>query len=182
MDTWILSIGIGVYYFIKCRCAGNNKISFAIKGINPLFFLAEITVLVFIFSQLGFDVGVPDIQPLWAEITGIIVFLCGVSLGSMGRLTLKNNYRPAVVAHKPQEIVTSGPYKIVRHPIHTGTFIMGIGFEITLYSPLIALVMLALPLLLYQISKEEGWLSEHFPEEWPAFKQKTPYKFMPFVF
>jgi len=44
---------------------------------------------------------------------------------------------------KGREITTSGPYRLVRHPLYLGSTIMGLGFAVAAASPWVALLVVA---------------------------------------
>jgi protein-S-isoprenylcysteine O-methyltransferase Ste14 len=77
--------------------------------------------------------------------------------------------------HRPNKVVTTGVYSIVRHPQYLGGLLAHVGFSFLL-SALYSL--LATPLivgLIYFISrKEEDELARKFDEEYIGYKQKVP--------
>jgi len=104
---------------------------------------------------------------------------------------------------KDHNLVTSGPYSIVRHPAYTamliaslGTFlrvagpgswlreagwldtfagkiIVGLWFAYSVYLP---------SKLMARVNREDKVLRNQFPEEWDAYAKKTPYRLIPFVY
>ncbi|MBI5045819.1 MAG: hypothetical protein HZC14_02335 [Candidatus Niyogibacteria bacterium] len=57
---------------------------------------------------------------------------------------------------------------------------MGLGFELALYSPLIILVALLIPILARQANTEES-IMRYF-SEWQYYARSTRYKFMPLIY
>ncbi len=76
---------------------------------------------------------------------------------------------------RDHELVTSGPYRIVRHPIYTGLLAMLIGLGITFDSWLSVgfAVLFAIPLALHA-AIEEQMLASHFGDAWRAYALTTP--------
>ena len=77
--------------------------------------------------------------------------------------------------HRPEKIVTTGVYSIVRHPQYLGGLLAHIGFSFLL-SGLYSLLSTPLIItLVYLISrKEESELTKEFGQEYVNYKEKTP--------
>lgn len=58
--------------------------------------------------------------PLVAVITGIVVFSAGEALRIWSRITLGRYFTYQVMTSKDQPVITSGPYRILRHPSYSG--------------------------------------------------------------
>jgi protein-S-isoprenylcysteine O-methyltransferase Ste14 len=79
------------------------------------------------------------------------------------------------------QLVESGPYRIVRHPVYTGLILGGIGFALQRVSPatLVATMLLAVVLDLKR-RREEVWLLDRFPG-YAAYRKRTR-ALVPFVY
>lgn len=104
---------------------------------------------------------------------------------------------------KDHQLVTTGPYAVVRHPAYTGTAIGTVGALLCHLGPgswarecgwldtslgkAIAVVWagyvsgIAL-MLLGRVSQEDEVLREQFPEQWATWAKRTPYRLIPFIF
>jgi len=93
-----------------------------------------------------------------------------VSLLTMGRLF---GVRPAL-----RGLVTSGPYKLVRHPMYLSYVLADIGYNLQEWNSVtLLLVLLGWASLVYRIQAEEGLLSQH--AEWPAYVVLVRYRLFP---
>ncbi len=93
-----------------------------------------------------------------------------VSLLTMGRLF---GIRPAL-----RGLVTSGPYRLVRHPIYLSYVIADIGYNLQEWNPVtLLLVLVGWMSLLYRIYAEERLLSQH--AEWPAYVASVRCRLVP---
>jgi protein-S-isoprenylcysteine O-methyltransferase Ste14 len=79
------------------------------------------------------------------------------------------------------ELVTSGPYHLVRHPIYSGILVASVGTAVALSWLWLIAVALAGTYFLYSATVEESYLTEQFPDTYPTYKHATK-MLVPFVF
>jgi protein-S-isoprenylcysteine O-methyltransferase Ste14 len=79
------------------------------------------------------------------------------------------------------ELVTSGPYHLVRHPIYSGILVAGVGSSVALSWMWLTAVLLAGIYFIYSATVEERYLTKQFPDTYPAYKRSTK-MLVPFVF
>ena len=79
------------------------------------------------------------------------------------------------------DLVTTGPYHAIRHPIYTGIILGAVGTALatTLFG-LIAAAVLA-GFFIYSALNEERYLTERFPDAYPEYKRHSK-MLIPFVF
>jgi protein-S-isoprenylcysteine O-methyltransferase Ste14 len=93
-----------------------------------------------------------------------------VSLLTMGRLF---GVRPAL-----RGLVTSGPYRFVRHPMYLSYVLADIGYNLQEWNFVtLLLVLVGWMSLIYRIHAEERVLSQH--AEWPAYVVLVRYRLFP---
>jgi protein-S-isoprenylcysteine O-methyltransferase Ste14 len=79
------------------------------------------------------------------------------------------------------ELVTSGPYHLVRHPIYSGILVAGIGTAAALSWWWLTAVALAGVYFLYSATVEERYMIEQFPDNYLVYKRSTK-MLLPFIF
>jgi protein-S-isoprenylcysteine O-methyltransferase Ste14 len=112
----------------------------------------------------------------------IAVVLCafGIGLAIWARSHLGRNWGMPMARKESPELVISGPYASVRHPIYTGIFIAMLGSAIGV-SPfwLLPLVLFGI-YFVYSARKEEKLMMAQFPEQYPQYMSRTK-MFVPFI-
>lgn len=69
----------------------------------------------------------------------------GMLLRAWAVVTLGRSYTTNVAARSDQRVVTSGPYRLVRHPAYLGLLILLLGFGLSLGDLASAVVLVVLP-------------------------------------
>jgi protein-S-isoprenylcysteine O-methyltransferase Ste14 len=138
-------------------------------------------VLIVLLSRLGV---VRDYGPLhsdpWREAVGLALFAGGLLFAIWARVTIGRNWATPMTQTTEPELVTGGPYRLVRHPIYTGILVAGAGTAIALTWLGMIAVALATIYFVYSASVEERFLTEQFPDDYPAYKRSTR-MLLPFV-
>ena len=109
------------------------------------------------------------------EIAGWLAVITGITLAGWARITLKNYYSGRIQVGSHQELVKSGPNRMIRHPAYLGMFLIALGVAVG-YSSLIgllAVLLLLIPGLAYRISVEERLLSSRFGKEFEEYRSRT---------
>ena len=110
------------------------------------------------------------------------VFFCisGISFSIWARLHMGKNWGMPMAIKEHTALITSGPYRLVRHPIYAGLCLAMIG-SMLIGSFLMAIwCSLLILFFLYSALKEEKTLSAQFPNEYPKYKKRTK-MLIPFV-
>jgi protein-S-isoprenylcysteine O-methyltransferase Ste14 len=111
---------------------------------------------------------------------GAVVFIGGIALAIWSRIQLGRNWGMPMTQKAEPELVTSGPYRFVRHPIYSGLLAGLLGTA--LVTNLIGLIVVAIlgAYFYYCASVEEQNLTATFPTIYPAYRTSTK-MLIPFV-
>jgi protein-S-isoprenylcysteine O-methyltransferase Ste14 len=114
------------------------------------------------------------------EAAGVIVFLSGLGLAVWARVHLGRNWGMPMTEKAEPELVTSGPYRYVRHPIYSGILLglLGTALAINLYWLIAAAAATAY--FVYSARVEERLLTASFPTAYPGYRARTK-MLIPFV-
>jgi protein-S-isoprenylcysteine O-methyltransferase Ste14 len=107
------------------------------------------------------------------ETMGMLVFACGIALAVWARLHLGHNWGMPMTQRAEPELVTSGPYSFVRHPIYTGllTAMLGTALVDNLLGLIVVAVLVAY--FYYCGTVEERNLTATFPTAYPEYRSRT---------
>ena len=112
---------------------------------------------------------------------GAILCIAGLIFCVWARFTLGRNWSGVVTLKGGHELITSGPYALVRHPIYTGLLIMFVATEIVLGH---VAGMIGLPLVFVsfwiKLGYEEKLMLEKFPLEYEAYSRRVK-RLIPFI-
>jgi protein-S-isoprenylcysteine O-methyltransferase Ste14 len=145
------------------------------RAVRPVGLLIVVLGVVVIRALKGINslaVHSPVLQTL-----GVILFLCGLGLAVWARVHLGRNRGMPMTEKAEPELVTSGPYRFVRHPIYSG-ILLGTALAINLY--LLIAFGAALAYFVYSARVEERWLTASFPSTYPTYRTHTK-MLIPFV-
>ena len=113
--------------------------------------------------------------PTWLRWSGIGIAILGFALLQWAQMTLANSWSDTPRMMKEQTLITSGPYRTIRHPIYTA-FILILGSTLFISSNwLIGLCWLGMTTLevISRIGFEESLMLEFFGEQYREYMKKT---------
>ena len=117
----------------------------------------------------------------WRAGVGLVLFLLGLGFAIWARLHIGRNWGTPMTQKDDPELVISGPYHLVRHPIYSGILTAGVGTAVALSWWWLIAVALAGSYFLYSATVEERFMTEQFPEGYRVYKHATK-MLVPFVF
>ena len=108
------------------------------------------------YAQVIYIKWVPD-EPVWVHGGLILVTLAaGLSCASLLTLGRRFGIRPAL-----RDLVTGGPYRIVRHPMYLSYVLADIGYNLEGWNPgTVLMVLVGWVSLIYRIRAEERVLAQ----------------------
>jgi protein-S-isoprenylcysteine O-methyltransferase Ste14 len=104
---------------------------------------------------------------------GLGLFLLGLAVAVWARIYLGGNWGMPMTRKDNPELVTTGPYHLIRHPIYSGILLAMIGtaIAVSVYW-LIAAVVIG-GYFIYSATVEERYMAERFPDTYPGYKRST---------
>jgi protein-S-isoprenylcysteine O-methyltransferase Ste14 len=143
----------------------------------PLNALTALSVVVLVRALRGGSLAVHS--PVLGAI-GAVVFAFGIALAIWARVHLGRNWGMPMTEKAEPELVSSGPFRLVRHPVYSGLLAALLGTA--LVTNLIGLIIVAIlsGYFYYCASVEEKHLTAVFPTAYPDYRASTK-MLIPFV-
>jgi protein-S-isoprenylcysteine O-methyltransferase Ste14 len=142
---------------------------------------AVIVIIVILLIRLGAFRTHGLNTDLWRAGFGTVLFAFGLAFAIWARVHIGRNWGAPKTQKDDPELVTSGPYRLVRHPIYSGILVADVGTALALSWLWLIAVLLAGVYFVYSATVEERYLSEQFPDTYPAYRNSTK-MLVPFVF
>ena len=140
-----------------------------------------IVVVVILLFRLGAFRGHGLNTDAWRAAAGLVLFALGLGFAIWARMHIGRNWGTPMTQKDEPELVTSGPYHLVRHPIYSGILVAGVGTAVALSWLWLTAVALAGVYFVYSATVEEHYLTEQFPDTYPVYKRSTK-MLLPFIF
>ena len=117
----------------------------------------------------------------WLQCIGLAMFLSGSILAIWARRYLGRNWGTPMSEKADPELVTTGPYRRIRHPIYTGILLAMIGTAVAVnwYWLIVAVVTGAY--FVYSAVMEERYMTDVFPDAYPNYRRSSK-MLVPFIF
>jgi len=109
--------------------------------------------------------------PFWL---GAALTVAGILFAVWAREHLGRNWSRSVTIKQGHELITTGPYAVVRHPIYTGILIGFLGMAIAI-SQVRGFIVIVLIFLVYwfKLRMEEEWMRSQFGETYATYSRQT---------
>jgi protein-S-isoprenylcysteine O-methyltransferase Ste14 len=115
---------------------------------------------------------------LWG--IGLALFVLGLALAVWARIYIGRNWGTPMSRKQEPELVTTGPYHTIRHPIYSGIILGMIGTAIAVSWYWVIAVAVIGAYFVYSAVNEERYMAEQFPATYPDYKRSTK-MLVPFV-
>ncbi len=178
--AFVFAIGWGAFWTYWLVAAFSVKRGRILWG-RELRIRALIIVIVIVLIRLGVfrNPGLPT-DP-WRAGLGLVLFAVGLGFAIWARVHIGRNWGGPMTQRDDPELVTSGPYHLVRHPIYSGILVAGAGTALALGWTWLIAVLLAGVYFVYSATVEERYMNQLFPDTYPGYKRSTK-MLVPFVF
>jgi protein-S-isoprenylcysteine O-methyltransferase Ste14 len=120
----------------------------------------------------------PDWFRLVAVLLGGLLGAAGLAIYLWGRLTLGSMYNVSSVLgcelYADHRLVTSGPFRFVRHPMYFGIALAALGALAIYRTWAMVFAVAVLPAFTIKARHEEQLLAAEFGSDWQQYAQRVP--------
>jgi protein-S-isoprenylcysteine O-methyltransferase Ste14 len=167
-----------IYWFVAAFSTKRGRVAWS----RELRIRVVIIVVVVVLVRLGAFRGRHGVHTdPWREALGLALFGIGLLFAIWARVHIGRNWGTPMSRKKEPELVTSGPYRFVRHPIYSGILLAAAGTALALGWFWLIVVGLAGIYFIYAATVEERYLTEQFPDAYPDYKRSSK-MLVPFLF
>ena len=172
----VLWIAFFIYWRIR---AVNTKATQRLEPVaSRIVRTLTLLIAIVLFSTTRIPLRWLYLQPwpagLWPFWLGATVMVAGLLFAVWARVYLGGNWSSEVTIKQGHELITTGPYAVVRHPIYTGilTGLLGTAIALSQVRGFIAFVLSFLILWL-KLRMEEQWMRSQFGETYATYAHQT---------
>jgi protein-S-isoprenylcysteine O-methyltransferase Ste14 len=176
---WVIWL---LYWVIAAR--GSKPVRQREGAVTRVAFLAQAVLTAILMAPLQWSGW------LWLQVIGggwtrywiaVALVFIGLVVCIWARRKLGGNWSGSVTVKEGHELVKSGPYRRIRHPIYTGILLMilGTGLASGRVHGLLAFPI-ALSALWLKSRVEERWMGAEFGERYAVYKKES-WALIPFV-
>lgn len=175
----VFAVGWGAFWLYWLIAAFTRKRGH-VEWSRQLRIRAVIVLVIVVLVRTGAVRGHEGDAAAWRAPLGLSLFAIGLGLAIWARVHIGPNWGTPMSRKDEPELVTSGPYRFVRHPIYSGILTAGVGTAIGLSWQWLIIVALTGTYFIYSATVEERYLTEQFPDAYPAYRASSK-MLVPFV-
>ena len=126
--------------------------------------------------------------PTWSRWVGVGLGIVSLPLFAWTHHALGKNWSAALVTKKEHTLVSSGPYRWIRHPMYTALILQYVAFLLVSANWVIGIAGLGISVLcVARVGEEEALMVDEFGDQYRAYMQRTgrflpPVKIQAYVF
>jgi len=191
MDPINIIVGLNIIATFGANVSGakkgfRDKIGAAKE--KPNTYLQKFPVILSTLTLIGLILGVFQIGTLEYIIEynsiryiGLSVYLIFSWVQIWAFKTLGENYSQDILIKKNQQLVTKGPFRIIRHPQYMSQILLDLGGAAATLSYIVApIAVIQISFILLRASVEDKLMAKHFGNEFSSYKKKSGFV-LPFI-
>ncbi len=172
------------YFMIKVRLAGErllpDKGAVEREGGHGIFITRVVVFLLLIAFLVMYLLGMDWVEkftfplPAWLRWTGFVLGLLSLVYWTWTQIHLDTLWSAQLQLRTNHQLITTGPYARIRHPLYLGMFGWAIALSLlTANWIFVGITVLTIAGTVARVPKEEQMMIEAFGDEYKAYMQRT---------
>lgn len=184
---WIVALWVifVVYWAVAAISARRGLKRSAFRGsIKLRLILMVVIVAAVVLTRRSSALHAVQFSLFWSlpmAFAGALIATLGAVLAFTARAAIGRNWGTPGMQRTDTDLITRGPYALVRHPIYSGILLMMVGTAIGLLFAWWLVVAAAGVYFVYSARAEESYMCDRFPDAYPAYRARTK-MLVPFLF
>jgi len=178
LAEWLAALRKGQAVGLLPERGGRKWPMWAQVGMIALGFI--LAGVMFFFLWIPLPVGWPENVAKFLAMLGLAIYMAGCAFVLWARRTLGRMWgistSQQVMLLDDHQLVQSGPYAFVRHPMYFGWWVAMAGLTL-LYPVWVVFLLFVFSVISFagRAKREEAALAERFGEQWTAYKKHTKF-------
>ena len=172
----VILIVWGVFWIVWLLAAFSAKQAVSRRRFRPS---GLIVVLSFIVLRV-FGAHTLTVRELALQVLGVVLFALGLGLAVWARIYLGRNWGMPMTQKEEPELVTTGPYRFVRHPIYSGLLLAILGTALASNIYWLIVFGATTVYFVYSATVEERIMASSLPDAYESYREKSK-MLIPFV-
>ena len=145
----------------------------------PAISMFSLVALILAVFQIGTHEYLEEFNTI--RYIGLVVYLVFSWIQVWSFKTLGDNYSQDIMIKKNHELITKGPFKLIRHPQYICQLLVDIGATAATLSYIVGgFALIEIPIYIMRASMEDKLLAKHFAEKFSEYKKKSGFM-IPFI-
>jgi len=145
----------------------------------PVLSMLSLVALILAVFQIGTLEYLEEFNTI--RYIGLVIYLVFSWIQVWSFKTLGDNYSQDIMIKKNHELITKGPFKLIRHPQYLCQILLDIGATAATFSYIVGVfALIEIPIYIMRASMEDKLLAKHFAEKFSEYKKKSGFM-IPFI-
>jgi protein-S-isoprenylcysteine O-methyltransferase Ste14 len=191
MDPINIIVGLNIIASFGANISGAKK-GFKAKLSSvrekPVTYLQRLPVILSTFTLIGLIIAVFQIGTFeynsdynWIRYIGLSLYLIFSWFQIWALKSLGENYSQDILIKKNHDLISKGPFKVIRHPQYVSQILIDLGGAAATLSFIVApFALVQIPFIILRASVEDKLLAKHFSDKFLSYKRKTGF-IIPFI-
>jgi protein-S-isoprenylcysteine O-methyltransferase Ste14 len=186
--VWVL--GIVAWYVIRYPFERRAKRVQVVKDARSPTDIAGLASALFglaILPGIYVATGIPETAnypaSAWAIALGAIAFSCALWVFRRSHKELGRNWSITLEIREKHQLISSGPYALIRHPMYTSFLLIALGQALLLSNWVVGLAgLIGFAILFFlRVNKEERMMLENFGPQYRTYMERTK-RIIPYLY